>query len=69
MVEVNLDGEHRYRDRITGFEGVAVARTEYMGGRVTVCLERGDATKKSESIWFDQIRLDTVDAPKVGFVA
>lgn len=61
------DLDHRYRDRITGFEGTAVARTEYLGGRTTVCLERGDATKKTESLWVDAFRLEPLDSQTVGF--
>lgn len=59
---------HRYRDRITGFEGTAVARTEYLGGRVTICLERGDSTQKTESLWVDTFRLEPLDTRStVGF--
>lgn len=63
-----IELDRRYRDRITGFEGTATAITNYLGGRVTVCLERGDATKKSESLWFDHDRLQPLDDDnRVGF--
>ncbi len=45
----------KYRDSITGFEGAAVSRTEYLYGCVRVGLE--GSTKPGESFWFDEQRL------------
>ena len=42
MDDVNLDT--MYRDRITGFEGVAVIKSEFLSGAKRVCLERGTET-------------------------
>lgn len=47
----------RYRDSITGFTGVATARTEYLAGHVMVQLTRGDAHAKPEELWFSEKRL------------
>ncbi len=54
---VNL-GE-RYRDTITGFEGVATSRHEYMFGCVRVTLEgRSTDDKAPEELIFDEQRLE-----------
>ena len=46
----------RYRDTISGFEGVATGRYEYLYGCVRISLERGkDGDLKSEV--FDEQRL------------
>ena len=50
------------KDKVTGFEGIAVARTEYLYG----CLSIGVLSKKLNSetgkpiewVWFDEQRLD-----------
>jgi len=59
----------KYRDKITGYEGVAVARCEYLSRCVHVELERGSSEKGKEgtpeSTWFDEERLDRVDAPVI----
>lgn len=49
---------NRYRDSITGFEGVAVARTEYLYGCARVGLQ-GPASggKVPDSQWFDELQL------------
>lgn len=56
----------KYRDRITGYEGTAVARTEYLSKCVHVELERGLAEPGKEGtpegFWFDEERLERVDA-------
>lgn len=50
-----------YRDRITGFLGIAVSRTEYLYGCVRVCLETGDEKReKSVTEYFDEQRLEAV---------
>ena len=48
----------QYKDSISGFEGVAISRTEYLYGCVRVGLE-GKA-KPGESLWFDEQRLTLV---------
>ena len=50
----------RYRDTISGFEGVATSRSEYLHGCVRVGLETGkDGELKQE--WFDEQRLVRVE--------
>ena len=45
----------KYRDSITGFEGIATARVTYLYGCVRVALE--GTTKPGESVYFDEQRL------------
>ncbi len=52
----------RYRDSITGFEGVAVSSATYLYGCIRVQLERADKDGKSESDYFDEQRLVLVPA-------
>lgn len=47
----------RYRDEISGFEGVATARYEYLHGCVRVQLEKGGGDGKPEEFVFDEQRL------------
>lgn len=54
----------QYADRFTGFEGIAVARSEYLYGCVRVGLE-GKA-KVGDVLWFDEQRLVAVSSAKVG---
>jgi hypothetical protein len=50
----------KYRDNISGFEGTATARSEFLFGCVRVCLEGGkDGELKTE--WFDEQRLVRLD--------
>jgi hypothetical protein len=49
-----------YRDPITGLEGVATARAEYLYGCVRVVLEGTGDLK--DGVWFDEQRL--TDKPK-----
>ena len=48
----------RYRDTLTGYVGVATARTEYPGTRFSVCLERLD---NYEEQWLAEGRLEPED--------
>ena len=49
----------KYRDTLTGVEGTATARTEFLYGCVRVALEWGkDGEMKCD--WFDEQRLVTV---------
>ena len=50
----------RYKDTLTGFEGIATARTEYLYHCVRVGLEGSDKDKQPVEFWFDEQRL--VDA-------
>ncbi len=49
----------KYKDSITGLEGIATARTEYMFGCVRILLEgkklKSDGTPNE--LWFDEQRL------------
>ena len=53
----------KYKDSVTGFEGVATARTEYMAGCARILLESitGDSIKE---YWFDETRLEGVELTK-----
>lgn len=57
---------HSYEDTITGFVGVATARTEYLYGCVRVGLE-GSVDDKPDEFWFDEQRL--IAMPKRGELA
>lgn len=46
----------KYRDSLTGHEGTATSRTEYLHGCVRVCLESGGDSGPAEH-WFDEQRL------------
>jgi len=47
----------KYRDSITGFEGVATARYEFLHGCVRYCLEKGDKDGKQSEAVFDEQRI------------
>ena len=51
----------KYRDSITGAEGTATSRTEFLYGCVRVCLERVDKDGKIQTEYFDEQRLLTID--------
>ena len=57
-----------YRDELTGFEGIAVARAEFIYGCVRVTLEakklKDDGTPLDAT--FDEQRLDPVSKAKTG---
>lgn len=61
MSAIDLGGT--YRDKISGFEGVATARYEYMTGCVRYLLESGGKDGKPEEFVFDEQRLEPVAAP------
>lgn len=55
-----------YKDRITGFEGVAISKTEYLNGCVSILLQPQGLDKEgkpTESEYFDIQRL--IDDSKV----
>jgi len=52
----------RYRDRVSGFEGVAVSFHDYIQGCRRVSLERLDSSgDKLVALTFDEPNLDPVD--------
>lgn len=57
----------KVRDVITGFEGMATGRAEYLTGCVQVCVSPriGDDGKVRDSHWFDEDRLEVVDAKPI----
>ena len=61
-MEVKL-GE-KYRDSITGWEGVAVGRYEYLHGCVRVGLE-GNKDGEPKEFVFDEQRLETLESVPV----
>ena len=64
MTPVVILGE-RYRDVVSGWEGVATARYEYMNGCVRIELGGADKDGKPESFVFDVQQLEAVAAPAV----
>lgn len=54
---------NKLRDCVTGFEGVAVSRIEYLNGCVQFCLRAPIKDGKIEDgQWFDVHQLEFVDA-------
>lgn len=55
-------------DTITGFTGVATARTEFLFGCVRVCVEPKSVIegKPAECHWFDEQRLDAASPATSG---
>jgi hypothetical protein len=52
----------KYRDQLTGFEGIAVGYCEYITGCNQVLLvPRGNPSKRSEVEWFDEQRLKHIE--------
>jgi hypothetical protein len=52
---------NRYRDRVTGYEGTATGRAEYLDESPSVQMTRADSAGKPESIWLPEGRLDPAD--------
>lgn len=61
MFEIGL-GE-KVKDSITGFEGVVVARAEYLNGCVSYQVEGKDHEKE---FWFDEQRLTIKSRARAG---
>lgn len=61
---MNIVLVNTYTDRITGFTGIAVGHCEYLTGcNQTLLSPRGsDPSKRPESEWFDDQRLEMTDA-------
>ena len=62
---------NKVRDLITGFEGVAIARTEYLYGCVHICIapKLGADGKRPENEWFDEQRVEVVEDTPVPVAA
>lgn len=57
----------KYEDKVTGFKGVATARTEYMNGCVRIMIEAPmNKDGKLEEFWFDEQRVDPESDVKTG---
>lgn len=65
----------RVRDTITGFQGIAIGRTEWLHGcfRIGIESEELNAGKPIDPVWFDEMRVEIlaqtnhqVDAPQKG---
>jgi hypothetical protein len=59
------------RDRVSGFQGVAVCRSEWLNGcvRWSVQPQALHEGKPIESQYIDEEQLEVVDAPKLNFVS
>jgi len=55
----------RYRDVVSGWEGVATARYEYMNGCVRIEISGADKDGKPEGFVFDIQQIEAVEAPAV----
>ena len=56
-----------YRDRIPGFQGVATGPTRYLTdcSQVLLAPPVGENGEYKEPHWYDQQRLESVDAPMI----
>ena len=56
-----------YKDKITGFQGVATGHCQYITGcnQVLLASRVKDDGSKGESSWFDEQRLDDVLVPAI----
>lgn len=57
-----LELGQRMRDRVTGFEGIAIARVEYLNGCIQYCLkpEMGENGKMPEGEYIDDQQLEVI---------
>ncbi len=56
------------KDKVSGFSGIILGRTEYSTGCIHYGIFPTDLDKDGnlkEWVWFDEIRLESVKAPKV----
>lgn len=53
----------RVKDTITGFEGIATGRSEFLNGCVSICIAASELSKDGEPKieWFDEQRLEVID--------
>lgn len=62
---IEIEFGKRYRDKITGYEGVATAKTQYMNGCCQTCLESpAKPGEEPKSFWFDDQRLVEAETEK-----
>jgi hypothetical protein len=57
----------RVRDFLTGFEGVAFARTEYLTGCAQICIKPTELNKDGEireGTWVDETRIEVLNLPE-----
>lgn len=54
----------KYRDRISGFEGVATGRFEYLNGCVRYCLEGPHKDGERRELVVDEQDMETLKAEK-----
>ena len=50
----------KYRDKITGVEGIATARCEYLSGQIDVLLE-SERKGEVQRNWIDEARLEEAE--------
>lgn len=61
--EIQLGG--RVKDRVSGFAGIATARTTFLNGCVRVCVDAEKVNKDGSvpsGLWFDEQQLELVQA-------
>lgn len=68
MTEDELTLGNRYSDPISGWEGTATARYEYLNGCVRVELSGADKDGKPDAYVFDVQQLVAVDQPSAATV-
>ena len=58
----------KVRDTLTGFEGIAVAKTYWLYGCVRIGVERAkldkDGNPAEQELWFDEQRIVGIEPPK-----
>ena len=59
----------KYRDVVSGWEGVLTARYDYMNGCTRVEISGADKDGKPESFVFDVQQVERVDAPPLAVAA
>ena len=65
--KLNVELGDKVRDKVTGFEGIAVAKTEWLNGCIRVTLQPPISKdgKIPESGTFDEPQLEVIEAGKV----
>jgi len=59
MSEIKLG--QKVKDSITGFEGIAIAKCEYLNGTSMYEVTASDSSNKLDSHWIDTSRLKEVE--------
>ena len=60
MITTDIQFGRRYRDTVTGWEGIATAYTKWMNGCVRWHLEALDKDGKPAEEWFDSQQIEEV---------